>query len=101
LDNNGAMTQVQQSIATVSEIRLQKPRIGLICDFVEENWPSMDLVANMLFERLEQEHSSTLEVTRICPPLRCRFGWLPGIGQAAMFHNADRLLNRFVDYGRS
>jgi glycosyltransferase involved in cell wall biosynthesis len=95
------MTQAQQSTATVSEIRLQKPRIGLICDFVEENWPSMDLVANMVFERLEQEHSSTLEVTRICPPLRQRFGRLPGIGQAAMFHNADRLLNRFVDYGRS
>jgi glycosyltransferase involved in cell wall biosynthesis len=95
------MTQAQHSIAMVPEIRPQKPRIGLICDFVEENWPSMDLVANMVFERLQREHSSTLEVTRICPPLRRRFGRLPGIGQAAMFHNADRLFNRFVDYGRS
>jgi glycosyltransferase involved in cell wall biosynthesis len=95
------MTQAQQNVATLPEIRLQKPRVGLVCDFVEENWPSMDLVANMVFERLDQEHSSTLEVTRICPPLRPRFGRIPGIGQAAMFRNADRLLNRFVDYGRA
>ena len=71
------MFEAQASVATVSEIGLQKPRIGLICDFVEENWPSMDLVANMVFERLEQEHSSTLEVTRICPSLQQRFGRLP------------------------
>src|SRR5579863_4330972 len=95
------MTQAQQSIATIPEIRLRKPRIGLICDYVEENWPSMDLVANMVFERLEQEHSSTLEVVRICPPWRQRFGRLPAVGQAAMFRNTDRLLNRFVDYGRA
>jgi glycosyltransferase involved in cell wall biosynthesis len=78
---------------------LQKPRIGLICDFVEENWPSMDLVADMVFERLEREHASTLHVTRICPTLRQRFGRLPMIGSAPVLHNADRLLNRFVDYG--
>lgn len=83
------------------ETRLQKPRIGLICDLVEENWPSMDLVANMVLERLEQEHSSTLAVTRICPPLRQRFGRIPVVGQAGIFRNTDRLLNRFVDYGRS
>jgi glycosyltransferase involved in cell wall biosynthesis len=80
---------------------VQKPRIGLICDFVEENWPSMDLVAGMLFERLEREYASTLQVTRICPPLRRRFGRLPGIGAAPVFQNADRLLNRFVDYRRN
>jgi glycosyltransferase involved in cell wall biosynthesis len=95
------MTQALQNIAMAPEIGLQKPRIGLICDFVEENWPSMDLVANMVFERLEQEHSSTLEVTRICPPLRQRFVRLPVVGQAAVFRNADRLMNRFVDYGRA
>src|ERR1700678_2077101 len=80
---------------------LRKPRIGLICDFVEENWPSMDLVAGMIFERLEHEHASTLEVTRICPALRPRFGRIPVIGASPVFQNADRLLNRFVDYRRS
>jgi glycosyltransferase involved in cell wall biosynthesis len=80
---------------------LRKPRIGLICDFVEENWPSMDLVADMVFDRLEREQASSLQVTRICPPLRPRFARLPVIGSAPAFHNADRLLNRFVDYRRS
>ena len=41
-----------------------------------------------------------MEVTRICPPLQPRFGRLPLIGRAPAFHNADRLLNRFVDYRR-
>ena len=90
----------QASVATMSEAKLGRPRVGLICDFVEENWPSMDLVADMVFGHLEREHASTLEVARICPPLHPRFGRLPGIGKAPAFHNADRLLNRFVDYRR-
>ncbi len=59
--------QTPASVATVSETMLRKPRIGLIRDFVEENWPSMDLVADMVFEHLEREHAATLQVTRICP----------------------------------
>jgi glycosyltransferase involved in cell wall biosynthesis len=88
------------SEATTSAANLRKPRIGLICDFVEENWPSMDLVADMVFGHLEREHASTLQVARICPPLRPRFGRLPVIGKAHALHNADRLLNRFFDYSR-
>jgi glycosyltransferase involved in cell wall biosynthesis len=95
------MTEAQASPVATPQTAVQKPRIGLLCDFVEENWPSMDLVAGMVFEHLEREHASTFEVTRICPPLRRRFGRLPGIGSAPVFHNADRLLNRFVDYSRS
>jgi glycosyltransferase involved in cell wall biosynthesis len=60
----------------------------------------MDLVADMLFERLQCEHASALRVTRICPPLRRRFSSLPRIGSASMLRNADRLVNRFLDYGR-
>jgi glycosyltransferase involved in cell wall biosynthesis len=95
------MTETQAISPATSGTAVRKPRIGLICDFVEENWPSMDLVAGMIFERLEREHASTLEVTRICPPLRRRFGRLPVIGASPVFQNADRLLNRFVDYRRS
>jgi glycosyltransferase involved in cell wall biosynthesis len=94
------MIQTQEAAATLSETVLSKPRVGVICDFVEENWPSMDLVADMVLGHLEREHSSSFDVTRICPPLRSRFGRLPGIGTAPALHNADRLLNRFVDYSR-
>jgi glycosyltransferase involved in cell wall biosynthesis len=95
------MIQTQSIPAAFSETQLRKPRIGVICDFVEEQWPSMDLVAGMLLERLEREHASDLEVACICPPLRPRFSRLPLLGRASVFHNADRLLNRFVDYRRS
>jgi glycosyltransferase involved in cell wall biosynthesis len=94
------MIETQASTATTSETRLGKPRVGLICDFLEENWPSMDLVAAMVFEHLSREHAFTLQVARICPPLRRRFGRLPAVGRAPVLHNADRLLNRFVDYSR-
>ncbi len=80
---------------------LQKPRIGLICDFVEERWPSMDLVAAMVFERLRSEHAAALDIERICPPLHPRFARLPIVGGAPALHNADRLWNRFVDYPHS
>jgi glycosyltransferase involved in cell wall biosynthesis len=96
------MIETPDSVATLSETMLRKPRIGLIRDFVEENWPSMDLVADMLFERLDREHAATLQVTQICPPpLHRRFGRLPLIGPAPVLRNADRLINRFVDYRRS
>ncbi len=95
------MTETQQSPRSMSSALLQKPRIGLVCDFREENWPSMDLVAEMLFERLVDEHAASLAVTRICPPLRPHFGRLPGLGHAPLFRNADRFLNRFIDYRRT
>jgi glycosyltransferase involved in cell wall biosynthesis len=94
------MTETQAISPAMPQTALGKPRIGLVCDFVEENWPSMDLVASMVWEHLVREHAGTLEVTRICPPLQPRFGRLPGIGRVPAFHNADRLLNRFVDYRR-
>jgi len=86
--------------AARSQAMLRKPRIGLIRDLAEENWPSMDLVADMVFERLDREHSATFEVTQICPPLHRRFGRLPLPGLAPVLENADRLINRFVDYPR-
>jgi glycosyltransferase involved in cell wall biosynthesis len=89
------------SAATLSATRLRKPRIALIRDLVEENWPSMDLVADMIFERLDCEHADALQVTQICPPLHRRFGRLPLVGPVPVLQNADRLINRFVDYPRS
>jgi glycosyltransferase involved in cell wall biosynthesis len=95
------MTETQTSVPTLPKTLLRKPRIGLICDFVEENWPSMDMVADMVFEHLQRDHASSLDVIRICPPLHQRFGRLPGIGSVPALRNADRLLNRFIDYSRS
>jgi glycosyltransferase involved in cell wall biosynthesis len=75
------------------------PRLAVIGDFVEENWPSMNLVAEMLFQHLEREHAGTISATFIRPPLRRRLTRLGATTCRSTF-NADRLLNRLWDYPR-
>lgn len=71
----------------------------VLCDFVEERWPSMDLVAAMLLE-----HGNALgpdmRLDRFCPPMNLRLSRLPGLAHRAVSFNADRLINRFGDYPR-
>jgi glycosyltransferase involved in cell wall biosynthesis len=76
------------------------PRLAVICDLVEENWPSMDLVAEMLLQKLQSQHASEVQAARICPPLKRRISRLPLVGAQSFAFNADRLLNRFHDYSR-
>ncbi|MBI3759204.1 MAG: hypothetical protein HY269_05550 [Deltaproteobacteria bacterium] len=38
--------------------------MAVVADFAEEGWPSMDLVADSLFERLRNEQAD-----RVCPVL--------------------------------
>ncbi len=64
-------------------------RVAVLCDFAEEQWPSMDICANMLLEHLQPCG------TRIQPRLIRRFSRIAG-GSWAL--NADRLINRHVDY---
>lgn len=75
-------------------------RLGLICDFVEEQWPSMELVGEMVLTHLSANHAGSVVPTRICPPMRPRLAHVPGVGRRGAAHNADRLLNRFWDYPR-
>jgi glycosyltransferase involved in cell wall biosynthesis len=88
-------------------------RIALVCDFLEEQWPSMDLVADMLFNHLQADHSDWFKATRIRPSMRRRFTSQKSEvrsqksevrGQRSEFEgkrfNADRFLNRFWDYPR-
>jgi glycosyltransferase involved in cell wall biosynthesis len=73
-------------------------RLGLVLDYAEEQWPSMDLVAEMIRTHLAARHGEVIAATPICPPFRTRFGRLPGLGRRGLARNADRLLNRFGDY---
>jgi|ERR1051326_2762045 glycosyltransferase involved in cell wall biosynthesis len=73
-------------------------RVAIICDFLEEGWPSMDLVAEMLLEQLQRDHSAVIAATRIRPSLRRRF--TSGSDQSGKRFNADRFVNRFWDYPR-
>ena len=73
-------------------------RLAILCDIAEENWPSMDLVGEMLFEHLQRDHADSFAALRLSPPMRRRFTRIRSNGH---FFNADRLLNRFWDYRRS
>jgi len=75
-------------------------RLGLICDFVEENWPSMDLVAEMLWTHLQSPRWPNVRAELVRPSMIRRFGRLPLINRKRTAFNADRLLNRFWDYPR-
>lgn len=73
-------------------------RVAIVADFAEENWPSMDLVAAMLFDRLSHEHAGEIEPTAIRPHFATRLGRVALDGTSKAAFNADRLLNRFIDY---
>ena len=60
----------------------------------------MELVADMLVQHLELAHSADFTTTRMAPRWQRCFGSLPVLGRRPLFHNADRLLNRFVSYPR-
>jgi glycosyltransferase involved in cell wall biosynthesis len=81
-------------------------RVALLADFLEEGWPSMDLVADMLALHLSEgrEAKPAFDIRLLRPAMKVRFSrgaeaYLPGrLRQAAW--NLDRLTNRFFDYPR-
>ena len=76
-------------------------RLALVCDFPEERWPSMDLVAEMVLTYLGREHADRVAATRVCPPFRHRLTRWPMTRWLSPARNADRVLNRFWDYPRT
>ncbi|MDB4947868.1 MAG: glycosyl transferase, group 1 [Gemmatimonadetes bacterium] len=75
-----------------------QPRIGVVCDFAEEGWPSMDLAAELLLDALAA--STDFRPSRIRPPMPRPFGGLPSTVAGGARHNADRAFGRYVAYPR-
>jgi len=73
-------------------------RLAVLCDLPEENWPSMDLVAEMLLAQLHANHAREVQATCVCPRMKRRVSLLPVLGNRPALVNADRLLNRLWDY---
>ena len=71
-------------------------RVALIADYAEEQWPSMDLVADMLAAHLAAEHRGGVEATLVRPPMARRFARLSDRARSL-----DRVLARFLDYPRT
>jgi glycosyltransferase involved in cell wall biosynthesis len=76
------------------------PRLAVLRDFREEDWPSMDLCADMLVDRLRGDHAHRLAVLDVCPPFYRRAQRVPWLGRWRAAFNGDRLLNRLWDYPR-
>jgi glycosyltransferase involved in cell wall biosynthesis len=76
-------------------------RVAIVADYLEEGWPSMDLVADMLLDRLQREHAATIAASLVRPSLRRRAGRLPGAGQVTWLRGVDRVANRLWDYPRT
>jgi glycosyltransferase involved in cell wall biosynthesis len=68
------------------------PKLAILSDYAEENWPSMDLVAEMLLTQLRAHHADQLDATVLRPEFKRRVSLLG----APMI--ADRLINRMYDY---
>lgn len=68
--------------------------VALVCDFLEEQWPSMDLVAAALTAEL-QSGSRNLRAVPLRPRFRSMARRLSSTGGAL---NLDRLFNRFAVY---
>ena len=79
---------------------MSRLRVAIVADYLEEGWPSMDLIAEMLLDRLQREHSGTIDATLIRPSFRRRAGRMPGLRRNATAHGLDRIANRMYDYPR-
>jgi glycosyltransferase involved in cell wall biosynthesis len=70
-------------------------RVGIISDYLEEGWTSMDAIAEMLVETLQAFRLPDIEAVLIRPPFIRRIGHA---FSSRLGFNADRFLNRFIEY---
>ena len=74
-------------------------RVAILADYLEEGWPSMDLVADMLMTHLPQSQAGSIEPTLIRPPMPRRLTRLGlPIARAGII---DRIAARQWDYRRA
>jgi glycosyltransferase involved in cell wall biosynthesis len=74
-------------------------RVAIVADYLEEGWPSMDLVADMLMTHLAQSHAGAIDPTLVRPPMPRRLTRL-GL-PAARAGILDRIAARQWDYTRA
>jgi glycosyltransferase involved in cell wall biosynthesis len=72
-------------------------RVAVLADYAEEQWASMDLVADMLVAQLARAHAPEVEATLIRPSLPWR-ARLVSAGRRAT--GLDRIAGRLWDYPR-
>ena len=76
-------------------------KVAIIADMLEERWPSMDLVADMLMKQLRTAHGDRVEATLFRPRMRTRARAIPIAGSSRAAFKIDRYTNRLWDYPRA
>jgi glycosyltransferase involved in cell wall biosynthesis len=79
---------------------MKRLRLAIVADFLEEGWPSMDLIADMLLDRLRREHAHAIDATLIRPPMPRRLTRIPSIAAKRRAAGFDRIVSRIWDYPR-
>ena len=80
---------------------MKRLRVAIVADYLEEGWPSMDLIADMLMDRLRREHAGAVEATLIRPAMPRRLTRIPGLAGSRAPFAVDRVVGRFWDYPRT
>lgn len=73
-------------------------RLAFVCDYAEEGWPSMDLIAAMLPAAVADVAGPSARIDRLQPAAKRRLQRLAGTRWPASI--GDRLVSRYVDYPR-
>ncbi len=73
-------------------------RVGIVCDYLEERWPSMDLIGDMLVQTLPAVSVGKVEAVQLRPQMNRRLSRLPLIGHTTRMQLVDRLTARLWDY---
>jgi glycosyltransferase involved in cell wall biosynthesis len=73
-------------------------KLGIVCDYLEEGWISMDICAQMLVDRSAQLSDSDIHPVQIRPPFQWRLK--PWEQYIPKYFNSHRFINRFIDYPR-
>src|SRR4051812_44137472 len=64
-----------------------KPRLAVLFDYAEEQWPSMDLCAQQLYDGLHAHHADQVDVARVQPPYHARAAKVPVLGRRGVALN--------------
>jgi glycosyltransferase involved in cell wall biosynthesis len=67
-------------------------RLGIVCDLLQENWTSMDLVGDILTRELRERHSASFVTTQLRPSYGRHFR------RRRLIDRTERAVNRFAKY---
>jgi glycosyltransferase involved in cell wall biosynthesis len=75
-------------------------RVGIIADFAEEHWISMETAAEVLLTRFGLDDLRDIDATRLRPAMHRRLTRIPCLAAFRRADTADRVINRYWDYPR-